>query len=119
MEFTASTITGAGRGKGLGTPTINLNLDQVPDELHEGIYACIANDQHAVMHYGPRPVFNDTLSCEIHLLDTIPSVDLEEVSVSVLERIRDVRNFPDAEALKEEITKDIRRAREIIENVKW
>lgn len=114
MEFTASTITGAGRGKGLGTPTINLNLDQIPDELNEGIYVCIANDQHAVMHYGPRPVFHDTLSCEVHLLDTIPSTDLEEVSVNVLERIRDVRNFDSPETLKKQIEEDIRKAKDIL-----
>jgi len=119
LSFTAATVTGAGRGKGLGTPTINLNLDQVPAALEEGIYACIANGQPAVMHYGPRPVFRDSTTCEVHFLDAAPAKDLASLTVTVVEKIRDVQNFASVNALKEQIEEDISRARVLIENRKW
>ncbi|MDD5470075.1 MAG: riboflavin kinase [Candidatus Peribacteraceae bacterium] len=118
ISFTAATTTGAGRGKGLGTPTINLNLEHVPAALEEGIYACMANGQPAVMHYGPRPVFRDSTTCEVHFLDTTPPPDLAELSVQVLERIRDVRDFPTPDALKKQIEADILHARAVIKNEK-
>ena len=114
LSFSANIISGAGRGKGLGTPTLNLDLAHVPAELEEGIYACVANGQPAVMHYGPRLVFKDSTTCEVHLLDTTPPPDLAELSVQVLERIRDVRDFPTPDALREEITRDIARTRAIL-----
>ncbi|MDD3896584.1 MAG: riboflavin kinase [Candidatus Peribacteraceae bacterium] len=119
LSFTAATTTGAGRGKGLGTPTINLNLEQIPAALGEGIYACIANDQPAVMHYGPRPVFRDSTTCEVHFLDAEPAKGLASLTVTVVEKIRDVRDFPSPDALKEQIEEDILCTREILENGKW
>lgn len=138
MQFTARVITGSGRGKGLGTPTLNLDLQDVPADLAEGIYAgrvewrvkneelrvgmteSIRNSSFvirncaAAIHYGPRPVFNDSLSFEVHLLDAdVPSAP-PSVMVTVLERIRDVRNFPSPEELKTEIARDIERCRAIL-----
>ena len=96
--------------------------------MNEGIYACRAqlhfkDDRtegpfDAVMHFGPRPVFKDTKSCEVHLLDhVIPSPPLS-VTVTVLDYIRDVRDFPSVEALKEEIARDIEKAKDIFKRTK-
>ena len=38
-SFIVHPIRGAGRGKGLGYPTINVRLEDVPDEIEEGVYA--------------------------------------------------------------------------------
>lgn len=63
--FTAAVVSGAGRGRRIGTPTLNVDLANVPAGLADGIYACRATldgaDEAlaAVLHLGPRPVFND------------------------------------------------------------
>ena len=114
ITFTAPVITGSGRGKGLGTPTVNLNLDQVSSELEEGIFACTANDQPAVMHYGLRPVFDKDVACEVHFLDTEPEENLDFLTVTVTEKIREIRNFDSIDALKVQIQQDIQDARAIL-----
>ncbi len=40
-SFQARVIRGAGRGKSLGTPTLNLDRRDVPEDLEEGIHACL------------------------------------------------------------------------------
>ncbi len=113
ISFTARTIRGSGRGRDLGVPTINLDLRDISKDLKEGIYACFVQGLPAVMHYGPRPVFRDTPSCEIHLLDADIHSPPPEVTVEIVTRLRDVRDFPSEEALKAQIDLDIDKARRI------
>lgn len=113
--FTAAIVTGSGRGKTLGTPTINLDPSLLPTIGQEGIYACRATlagtTYPAVMHAGPRPVFGDTPSIELHLLvpppDTLPAT----VTVELISRIREIRDFPSIAALQAEIGRDVASAR--------
>jgi riboflavin kinase/FMN adenylyltransferase len=131
--FTGRVIKGSGRGKELGIPTLNLDLKDIPEELKEGIYAVWVidhtaksqitnlksqNDLPAVMHYGERPVFKDTKSCEVHFLQgqEMRSDERNTLNVHVVERIRDVQDFDNAEALKRQIASDIRKAKEILTN---
>lgn len=121
--FTANVILGAGRGKGLGTPTLNLRLEDIPASLGEGIYACTisveeratSNEQRAnlpaVAHYGPRPVFNDSRSFEVHVLDVALGPPPQTVTVEIVARLRDVADFLSEEALKAQIAEDIESAR--------
>ena len=65
------------------------------------------------MHYGLRPTLNLTKSCEVHLLDAkVEGVD--QVSVSVVQRLRDVQDFGSAEGLKAQIAEDIDQAKAIL-----
>ena len=66
------------------------------------------------MHYGPRPVFQDSSSCEVHLLDETIVKAPKEVTVEVVHRIRNVRDFPSVVALMREIEEDITAARGIL-----
>ena len=120
LSFTARVVTGAGRGKLIGTPTINLDTLDVPPEMDEGIYACRAiidnKNENAVLHYGPRPVFKDTSSCEVHLLDRTLEKTPEMLTVEVIQFLRDVRDFPSVDALKKQIGKDIDEVRAILGN---
>lgn len=117
--FTAHVTSGSGRGKRLQVPTINVTLDDVPHELEEGIYACfveLGDEMYhpASMHYGPRPVFKDTPSCEVHLLDQgIPEVP-EIITIHIIEYVRPVRDFPSEAALLEQIASDNAAARAIL-----
>jgi riboflavin kinase/FMN adenylyltransferase len=120
MLFTAKVISGSGRGKGLGVPTLNLDLRDVPKEMEEGVFACrvqMANGEMvngkyaAALHYGPRTMFKDTVSCEIHLIDTSIDASPASVSVETVEHLRDVREFATVEELKEQMQKDIEQAK--------
>ncbi len=120
VTFTAHIIGGAARGRQIGSPTLNADLSDVPQALGEGIYACfISMDEQterfpAVMHYGPRPVFADSLTCEIHVLDRQILSPPTLLTVDVVAYIRSVSNFPSTEALQAQIQSDIKAARGIL-----
>ncbi len=65
----------------------------------------------AVIHAGQRPVFKDTPSLEIHLLDEPPSVVPNSVDIELVAYIREILDFPSVEALQEQIADDIAVAR--------
>jgi FAD synthase len=69
------------------------------------------------MHLGPRPVFKDVRSCEIHLLDADIDPPLM-VEVLVDAYLREVCDFPSVEAMMEQIETDISQAREVLTNEK-
>lgn len=115
LSFTAPVISGAGQGRMIGTPTLNLDLESVPAELDEGIYACWVNAKlKAVMHYGPRPAMKLAPSCEVHLLDHIVETPPKTVTVTAVQRLRDIADFSSMEALKAQIAQDIADARGIL-----
>lgn len=119
-DFSAPVVSGAGRGRRIGTPTFNLALDAVPANLTDGVYACRARlngasaATAAVLHLGPRPVFRDDRSCEVHLLDGTPPADTTTVAVSDLTYLREVRDFPTKDDLVAQIARDIAQARAIL-----
>lgn len=113
MQFTANVIKGSDRGRHLGTPTINLSLEKIPPELEYGIYACRC-PLSAVLHYGPRPVFKDIPSCEVHILDESPEKTPTTLTVEIIHKMREVQDFPSVEDLKKQIQKDIDAARAIL-----
>ncbi|MDD5623437.1 MAG: riboflavin kinase [Candidatus Peribacteraceae bacterium] len=118
LRFSAPVIKGAGRGRIIGSPTVNLALTSVPAKLPFGIFACGASfDAHthpAVLHYGPRPVFREGVSCEVHFLDGDIEHAPETLTVTVVKRLRDIRNFPSPEALQKQIAIDVAEARAIL-----
>ena len=113
------------RGRGVGfrltTPTINLApyAELLPPD---GVYVTQvrigesreAPLHHAVTNAGMRPTFDGAgYAVESHLLDGPPGVDLEKdtpIEVCFLARLRAERRFPSAEALREQIVRDVVRA---------
>ena len=115
-------ILGApGRGRGLGSkytvPTINLARyeELVPKD---GVYiTCtrVASEHFdSVTNVGNRPTFGaDSFAIETHLLDFHP-IELtpeSEVEICFLDRLRDEIKFPSVEALREQIGRDVKKAR--------
>lgn len=110
-----------GRGRGYGSkytvPTINLSRyeELVPKD---GVYiTCtrVAGDQfESVTNVGNRPTFGDELfAVETHLLNFHP-IELRpetEVEICFLQRLRDEIKFPSVEALREQIARDVEKAR--------
>jgi len=110
-----------GRGRGYGSrytvPTINLARygELVPKD---GVYTTctrVGEEQfESVTNIGNRPTFGAELfAIETHLLNFHP-VELTpetEVEISFLERLRDEIKFPSVDALREQIARDVKKAR--------
>src|ERR1700683_3809873 len=110
-----------GRGRGLGSkytvPTINLARyeELVPKD---GVYITWtrvgAERFDSVTNVGNRPTFGaDSFAIETHLLNFHP-IELtpeSEVEICFLERVREEIKFPSVEALREQIARDVQKAR--------
>ena len=110
-----------GRGRGYGSkytvPTINLARyeELVPKD---GVYVtCTRVGQErfeSVTNVGNRPTFGtDSFAVESHLLNFHPLELIQETEVEIcfLERLRDEIKFESVEALREQIARDVRKAR--------
>ncbi len=110
-----------GRGRGYGSkytvPTINLARyeELVP---MDGVYVTwtrVGTERFdSVTNVGNRPTFGAELfAIETHLLNFHPIELLPETEVEIcfLERLRDEIKFPSVEALREQIARDVKKAR--------
>lgn len=116
-----SIVSTPGRGRGYGAkytvPTINLSRY---DELtpRDGVYITrtrVADEWfQSVTNVGNRPTFGpDSFAIETHLLNFHP-IDLSAetaVEIEFLLRLRDEQRFPSIDALRDQIARDVRRAR--------
>ena len=114
-------LSTAGRGRGYGSkytvPTINLSRyeELVPGD---GVYVTRTRVGEecfdSVTNVGNRPTFGaDSFAIETHLLNFHP-VELNpetEVEIHFLQRLRDEIKFASVEALREQIAKDVKKAR--------
>ena len=110
-----------GRGRGYGSkytvPTINMARyeELVPKD---GVYITwtrVGSERFdSVTNVGNRPTFgNELFAIETHLLNFHP-LELTpdtEVEICFLERLRDEIKFPSVEALREQIARDVKKAR--------
>ena len=121
FSVTAAPERGRGYGQKYTVPTINLSHY---DELvpGNGVYVTRTRvDQetfNSVTNVGKRPTFGgDLFAIETHLLKFHP-IEItaqSEVEISFLQWRRPEIKFPSVEALKEQIGKDVRRARRYFE----
>lgn len=111
-SFVGRVVSGSRRGRSIGYPTINLAL---PDRRKllppDGVYAVVAEWRGGraggMLHQGPRPTFSDAeRSIEVHLFDVDTDLYDEAVKISWIARMRDVREFASAAALKQQLDKD-------------
>lgn len=108
-------VQGAGLGASrLGYPTLNI---EGVFELEYGVYVSRVTLDTGVyrgaLHYGPRTTMgHDDVVLEIYLLDFEGEVKDETVFIEVYTRVRDTRIFDSAEALKQEIARDVEMVRQ-------
>jgi len=117
FAISASPAAGRGYGRKYTVPTINLARY---DELApgNGVYvtcARIGTDTfESVTNIGVRPTFGeDSFAIETHLLDFRP-IEIAgdaEVELTFLARLRGEMRWPSVEALREQIARDVQRAR--------
>jgi riboflavin kinase/FMN adenylyltransferase len=111
-------VHGHHRGRAIGFPTVNLRIGQIqlpPD----GVYAVRVRAGQRLMqgvaNVGFKPTFGDSeRSVEAHLFDFEGDLYGERVEVSFVEALRAERRFPDANALVEQIRRDIEAARRVL-----
>lgn len=105
-------------GRLLGFPTANLLIIDFLIPRH-GVYAAYAyldeQKYKAVLNIGPAITFNiEQVSFEVHLLDFSGDIYGKEMVIEFVERIRGVEKFKDVEMLKEQIKRDVEKARVIL-----
>ena len=129
VSVLGTVVRGQALGRELSFPTANLDLAH---ELHPppGVYACRANvlaldgahsvETHhdAVTNIGYRPTLGGERSgeatIEVHLLAYDGDLYGRALELEFVERLRDERAFPDLAGLREQIGRDVARAREIL-----
>ncbi len=110
-----------GRGRGYGSkftvPTINLaRYDELIPKLGVYITCTRVGDEcfESVTNVGNRPTFGTELfAIETHLLNFHP-IELtpeSEVEICFMERLRDEVKFPSVDILREQIARDVKKAR--------
>jgi len=109
-------VRGAERGKSLGFPTANIafGLDRALPAF--GVYVTRAylgeGTYPAVTNIGLRPTFGeDKPTVETYILDFEGELHGRELRIELLHRLRGEMRFPNVDALKEQIEKDIAVAR--------
>ena len=108
------------RGRKLGFPTVNISPVKGQALPADGVYAvrilCPDETEHnGIANVGDNPTFGgDPLRIEAHLLDFSGDLYDQRIVVRFIERMREERKFPSAEALVSQIRQDEKRARSIL-----
>jgi riboflavin kinase / FMN adenylyltransferase len=116
FKLCGEVVHGDERGRELGFPTANL----VPDEKlacpGHGVYACLADGRPAAVSIGVRPTFKTGRGelIEAYLLDFDGDLYGHDLCLEFLERLRGERRFDTAEALVEQMRRDVARTRELV-----
>jgi riboflavin kinase/FMN adenylyltransferase len=108
---------GTGQGRKLVVPTLNLATEQ--ETLPKtGVYVTetvlSGGSYRSVTNVGVRPTFDGKrLAIESHLFDFAEALTSGLMKVRFLQRLRDEQKFSGPEALREQVLKDIERAKEV------
>jgi len=111
---------GAERGRQLGFPTANLEINSSQALPSDGVYATRAyvagHTYPSVTNIGTRPTFGEgERTVEVYLLDFEGALYTQELRLELIERLRAEKRFSNPEELKAQISRDVERARSILE----
>ena len=103
-------VSGREDGKRIGFPTINMSFSR--DILKQGVYiseTIIDGEAYrSLTNIGTHPTFHDAhKNAETFILDFNGTLYGETVEVKLLDYLRDIREFENVEALKDQIKKDV------------
>lgn len=112
-------IHGDHQGKQLGFPTANLSTPASNIELACGIYAgTVTIEKDAPTH--PCAIVirkrNNEKALEVHILNFEDDLYNKQLTVTIKNFIRNWQEFSDVEALKKQITNDLFKIQELLNN---
>jgi riboflavin kinase/FMN adenylyltransferase len=115
-DLSGDVVSGHGIGSKQTVPTLNLST---PAEVipANGVYITRTRDLetgdrwNSITNVGVRPTFDgDSLSIETFLLSSFDGLTPARISIQFLRRVRPEQKFENAEALKQQIFRDVGRA---------
>ncbi len=121
-QLTGTVIKGKGIGKTIDYPTANIKIEEdyklIPKEGVYVVKTLIKGQQvYGMMNIGFNPTVNGTKkSTEVHLFDFNDNLYGQNLSVSVLKRLRDEVKFDSIKTLKKQLQKDQENALNFISN---
>jgi riboflavin kinase/FMN adenylyltransferase len=112
-------VAGRGTGRGLGFPTANLRVSPQQALPADGVYAGLAyvggKTRPSLANIGVRPTFGGgERGVEVYVLDFERELYGNELSIELVERLREERHFGDTGELRAQIARDVQRARELL-----
>lgn len=113
-------VPGEQRGRKMGFPTANLEL---PDYIllpSYGVYAAFAEvkgqQYQAIINVGVKPTFgSEKPTVEAYIFDYHEDLYQQNLKLRLVDKIRPERKFDGLDDLKEQITMDVREARQILQ----
>ena len=119
FSLQAKVIRGESRGAKLDYPTANLEIEPGQALPAEGVYATWAyiggRAHEAVTNIGRRPTFGGGKSVvEVYILGYRGSLYGQELKIDIIERLRGERQFDSAEALRQQIARDVEQGRAVL-----
>lgn len=118
VVITGIVIQGLQEGRALGYPTANLEYTSSGFQLQAGVYAgtvVLEGRTHTgAIVIGGNFKTDQPLKFEVHLLDFEGNLYGKELVVTVLDKIRDLIQFEDTDALIAQIENDITQVRSIV-----
>ncbi len=111
-RITGKVTAGEGRGRKLGFPTANVHEIETLLPAH-GVYAAIGEvdgkTYPAAVNIGSNPTFSEEgWKFEAHLIGYNGDLYDRSIHVDLLNRLRDIVSFSDAQSLQTQLEKDIR-----------
>jgi riboflavin kinase/FMN adenylyltransferase len=109
-------VEGDKRGRELGMPTANIVPDDTLVTPGHGVYAAWAHGHPAAVNVGVRPTFETGrgLLVEAYLLDFEGDLYGETLRIAFMERMRGEKRFESADALVEQMQRDVEQARSLL-----
>ncbi len=112
-------VRGTQHGLDLGFPTANLEIHSGQVLPANGVYATITeiagNNYYSVTNIGNRPTFGDNpQTIETHVLDFSGDLYGQAIKVSFVERLRNEIRFKTIDELRDQIQKDVAKAKVLL-----
>lgn len=114
-------VFGAGRGVNLGFPTANLDVNAQQALPEDGVYVTRAHidskSYYSMTNIGRRPTFDgNKRTVEVYILDYHGDLYEYELTIDIIERLRDEKKFHTEEELKKQMAEDVKQGRAILDS---
>lgn len=120
FALAGTVVPGQGIGQALGFPTANIRPAENQILPRNGVYAVTVNPGRrwwvGVANIGTRPTVGGMgTTVEVYIIGFSGNIYGQELEVAFHHRIRDERKFPDTDALRGQISRDVEQALRLLE----